>query len=952
MILQKGASPDIKNKDGYLPMHVIQKESILQLLESASSLKKSVNDNKTKSTTRKNLKNNEDTSSSNLDSNSSIHRPNYSNPNRFQQLKQLAELSSHNQSGSNSNTKSNSSSSSKITNNNNKFNINGNTKPSTMKHKDEHYFKPGRVEQTKQKVLNDEEAELQKHLEHRRKDIALLAKRSAVKNNPFIKNESDSITKSIKRRQKFIPSPSPSSPSPSSPSPSSPSLSPTSHAKDLDGSNKVEQPSSSSIINAIKEEVEEGQEVEKDEVALEDDEDSINTKPKRNSKVINSLQTKSVVSSNVFLQTESPSLPKKQPSTTSLNKDITKAQKKYSITLNGKFEVTDPLSSSTTTTISSNSTPLNSPTLDRTSSSETAASLDSTQSSSSSSTNNNTNFIHSSIAIPKVNDRHEELSSKIEISSMEMALLQDIKSFEKNQPSSPLSSVIIDKNNLEQRRISGCQKSNWTKELQSLSPSNVDKKMNRKETQQNNDGIVGSLTISENNNLRHEKQKYFDSKYQFDDNDHLDRSFKYSFPTLSPSSSSSTHHFEYKQQIKKENDPSSISENTDFGNISSTTTSRYIRRLPTYDSIPYVKSKSTFLGDNKDEKNSNIIKESSDNNNNNKHDPDHSINKLNNPSVTSTLPNISKKQLNHHHPLVRSVSTFESTSSLTSFMNSSPFFSSSNKNSNNNLLNNHSLTSSSTLNNDHQLHQQPNGPGKLYVRVKGVNDVLLPIPNKDKAYVRCVINDGKYEYISGYELLSQQMTFGYECIIDCKPNMIITLSLHIRADYLLKKPLTKLLTTVQRKRKGSLSAFISSEDGSVGQTRFAVKDMLNACYRRSFTSQFHCFNAWYIPPSYSSVVSSPSSSLLPFASLNHHNNKKKSSSLNKNFNDDDDDSVLKVIGNFDVELLYLPISDPNAVIPKNLRECDMAIKLQQWNETCLDTEFVPKKIHRPQPRVS
>ncbi|KAI8097754.1 uncharacterized protein BX664DRAFT_327180, partial [Halteromyces radiatus] len=214
------------------------------------------------------------------------------------------------------------------------------------------------------------------------------------------------------------------------------------------------------------------------------------------------------------------------------------------------------------------------------------------------------------------------------------------------------------------------------------------------------------------------------------------------------------------------------------------------------------------------------------------------------------------------------------------------------------------------------------GHGKLYVRVNGVHDVLLPLP-REQAHVRCVIGDGRYEYMSRYETLGHNITFGYECIIDSHPDMIVTLSLHVRPDYMLKKPLSRLFTT-HRKRKGSLSAYVSSEDGAVGQTRFAISDMLAACHRRSASVSFHCFNAWYV-----------------------HSRDKSSSSRQQEL----DQGVLKVIGNFEVELLYLPVSNPSLPVPKNLRECDMAIKIQQWNDTCFDTDHYPKKIHRPQPRV-
>lgn len=173
--------------------------------------------------------------------------------------------------------------------------------------------------------------------------------------------------------------------------------------------------------------------------------------------------------------------------------------------------------------------------------------------------------------------------------------------------------------------------------------------------------------------------------------------------------------------------------------------------------------------------------------------------------------------------------------------------------------------------------------GKLYLHVNGIQDILLPLP-KERAYVRCVVSDGRFEYMSRYEILAQNINFDYECVIDTHPDMIITISLHVRPDYVMKSkhlPFSRLFSS--KKRKESLSGYVNKEDGAIGQARFALAHMLPACTETTYLAGFHCFNAWYSR-----------------SFKERHRQKKKN---------DPDQDVLKVVGNFDVEMLYLSMAD-------------------------------------------
>ncbi|CAO3638268.1 unnamed protein product [Mucor fragilis] len=184
-----------------------------------------------------------------------------------------------------------------------------------------------------------------------------------------------------------------------------------------------------------------------------------------------------------------------------------------------------------------------------------------------------------------------------------------------------------------------------------------------------------------------------------------------------------------------------------------------------------------------------------------------------------------------------------------------------------------------------QMPFKKTGHGKLYLHVNGIQDILLPLP-KDRAYVRCVVSDGRFEYMSRYEILSQNINFDYECVIDTHPDMIITISLHVRPDYVMKSrtPFSRLFS--KKKKKECLSGYVNKEDGAIGQARFALAHMLPVCQQTSYLAGFHCFNAWYSR-----------------SFKERHRQKKKKR--------DPDQDVLKVVGNFDVEMLYLPVDDYN-----------------------------------------
>ncbi|CEI88631.1 hypothetical protein RMCBS344292_03013 [Rhizopus microsporus] len=233
----------------------------------------------------------------------------------------------------------------------------------------------------------------------------------------------------------------------------------------------------------------------------------------------------------------------------------------------------------------------------------------------------------------------------------------------------------------------------------------------------------------------------------------------------------------------------------------------------------------------------------------------------------------------------------------------------------------HQMEASLPQQQQQQQQQQPSRPqhkhGKIYIGVSGAHDMLLPLP-KEITYVRCVISDGEYEYMSRYEVLGHQILMDYECIIDSKPGMIITVSLHVRPDYHVKPRTgwTKWFTSI-RKQKEHLSGYVHPEDGAIGQTRFAVDHMVPACYKKTYEANFDCFNSWYTRSS-------------------------KERQRREQFGDEED--FLKIVGKLNIEMLYLPVSDPDVHVPKSLRECDLTLKILQWHDTCWKSGYLSTRL--------
>ncbi|CAO3589203.1 unnamed protein product [Absidia cylindrospora] len=823
---------------------------------------------------------------------SGMAQTNNSNSGRFQQLQQVA------QSSSSSNTES--------------LLSTGETATIKKPNKDGHYFRAGHVEETKQKVLTDEQVELQKQRERRRKDIALLAKRSAVKNNPFIKKSEPSLAQAGSRHGSLTSS-------------SSAFLNDTTTTND----NASGIPSSTDPTH--------------------------NRKHKRNSKVINSLQTKSYVSSSIFRQG--------QPSGgNSLRQHLMQPQN-------------DHRDQPTTTDTNNTPDPINNHTLDALqeslstlSTASTTSSVIRTESNDSKDGESHTGAVDMSLT-NDVQQRNEgSISTPLEHTHEKSMIVENLPSSPSPSPSSPSPSTTTSSasasvsvstsmststnedlsaiphesksvnadlpspttttsmapipsghatkdstartKSIANKRQSGSQKTHWSKELASWeSVLNREFSLEKVENEANGSTTAtahldtslksntGTGVLNEDDDLN-------------SDNRSPERHVTNNKPNLDQQQQRQRYNkHESDDDTRRQDTSGTIFESSrlplkSYGSVSVKSMATYTRRLPTFDTPTEIvrnNDSPTTLSQ-----------------------MDNSAHGL---TTTATLgPSHHRRHHSNHREteMTRSASVSDTSSTHTT---SSYHQQGGSLTIPAHLTSDTKWTSSKPHNKN--ISNSNCGRGKLYIRVHGVHDILLPLP-RDRAHVRCVIGDGRYEYMSRYETLGQDMAFGYECIIDSHPDMIVTLSLHVRPDYMLKKPLTRLFST-NRKRKGSLSAYVSSEDGAVGQTRFAVGDMLSACHRRSYSASFHCFNAWFIHSKEKASLSS--------------------SSLSRQQEQDSDQGVLKVIGNFDVELLYLPVSDPSLPVPKNLRECDMAIKMQHWNETRFDTDHYPK-IQRPPPRLA
>ncbi|ORX48748.1 hypothetical protein DM01DRAFT_173790 [Hesseltinella vesiculosa] len=822
-------------------------------------------------------------------------RPNYSSPDRFQQLRQLAESSS-------SSSPPAGSSLSRL------------------------------PAQTKQNVLSEEEPDLQKQRNHRRKDIAILAQRSAVKNNPFVKQ-----------------------------------------ADSAQAISSVTPKSSVSYDDTID---------ANDATTQETDPADGTRKPKRNSKVINSLQTKSYVSSSIFKQQapstsaaptptatlssnvpSSPELPSSPPtpsastSATSSCYHESDSLEASSPVYNSKpgalplddslyepqvhhehLQVDAPLQDEIST--SAHTADIHMPsqhedtvrsvpsTLDpheEATLCEPAAADEPAQPSCQSDAGRSleeeqmpASTLVGSLSIDTTKDVstsspptpvHTTQASPITPSQAPSILYQDVDpvmsrpAVRNNYPSGhrafssgPPPSRTISATTKELRRRSGAQKDQWALELSSWA-STLDRDFSL--TEQNESPPSSILEPDDDHNTPVPSVH----KLQIDDdtfqptyahspshayppavNETLSHQRKpdQSPPALSRRGSppqplpTSYHHPKPHHQHECSNDTSGAQRHQDigsvneqvplpqksYGSVSVRSTSRYTRRLPSFDEVSDSASSTST--------------------------PTFST------APSNTASNIHQhhqqqhqqqpRQHQHQHQQHQRVSPIQKKPSQSEMSWSSllpPGFQK--------LAGTASPSRSPSISSQSSAKSHTNGHGKLYVRVNGVHDVLVPMP-KERTQVRCVISDGKYEYMSRYESLAPEISFDYECIIDIsKPDTIVNLSLHVRPDYVMRKPLTRLFST-SRKRKGSLSSYVSHEDGAIGQTRFAVSDMLRACYKHSYLASFHCFNAWHTksPSSHSPKSAEP-------------------------VDDGSDAGVLKVIANFDVELLYLPVTDPSAV---------------------------------------
>ncbi|KAG2221506.1 hypothetical protein INT45_008831 [Circinella minor] len=880
LLKEKNVSMDIANDIGCLPRDVAQTTTMARLLGATTANIKQLQQQKRQSIIKS--------------------KPNYATPDRFKQLKQLAES----------------------TNNPNKSHA------STTR-QEGRYFRAGHVAESKMKVLNDEEAKLEKQLSKRRQEVAQLAKRSAVKSNPlFQKFEQEQGISKPKRS--FIVKNKKTTTNDTTPT----TKQATTRNNDMERSTSLEtndtkESTSSSII------VEEPEEIV---------EDNIVTKPKRNSKVISSLRTNTYVSSSVFRQDD---------------EDLSIAH-----------------GVKPSPSVSSNS-------MRRTNSDDNSRNINVQQE------NGVPNILQ------PVNNEEQSTSEEHEPTSP----MQDRRSLvvdEINVAQKP------ETENVDRRRLSGSQKAHWSIALNSWSSvldgtieqaesvassdTNDDddddvewfdsqdqiEQVRKKKSKASLKSISSSKTQSTNsavatttiNDPPPSTAYYLGSLPDLpssgeDDNSGglSENNYSTNNPTITTIGNELDSYSSYQPpSIPRQDDvnttvriisrsrtntdaslsPSVMTDHSSSSNSSSSSSSSSPATMSP-------SSPSTLPLASIPEKNINSMFDDTNNTtNNNKNQFNYHSSNYGSVSVQSTsryvrrlshAQNAQQQQIDHKEsgtPMLQYNSPLQqfkikrvpvklppAPSSSSSF--SSPLLLSHQEE----LLKQKKIESIKKLpslqdlqaslpptmtnnvqNNQHSHH------GKLYFRVTGISNVLLPLP-REPTYVRLVVSDDRYEYMSRYEMLGQHIKFDYECIMDTYPEMIITISLHVRPDYHVrnKLPLTRLFSTSRnRARQGSLSNYIYQDDGSLGRARFALPHMMESCYERPYATQFDCFNAW---------------SGRDKAKHHHH-----------------EDDTLKVIGNLDVEMLYLPVSNPSAAVPRNLRDCDMAIKVQQWNETFWNTEQV------------
>ncbi|KAI8376362.1 uncharacterized protein BYT42DRAFT_384365 [Radiomyces spectabilis] len=780
-MVSKGVAVDIANDLGYLPADVTSNEALAQWLTAnqSKSVKNDFSETPPKSQSGKKPP-------------VQGPRPNYSTSSRFRELQALAESSALAE----------------------KKKVSGPSSNKKLIH-----VRSGHVEQTLQKVTSEEEEkELQRERARRQKEVSLLVKRSAVKNNPFLKMAEQ-------KQQQLAMSASSST--------STPGVSST-------------------------------------EISAEDDATEI--KPKRNSKVISSLKHKSCVSSSVFRQTETTTegkplrSPNLSPSPSTPNDDHPDRQLSYLSLPSSDHPPSDTASDSD------------------------SEENDDDDHQSTGHADHEIKQAQQQPALDDVDSVKDEPQKEIQTQKDgkdEDPAIQSDASKEKDQASTSVIRATLDITS--GRRLSGSQKAHWSlgtsawaaalnKEFNLEALTNERLVTTTATAKHDDEDPEPASTSVSNDKSDHDTEDEEDNVDEDNDNEEEDdddddeasydgtiRVYLQSVAThftqrecLSDDGSGDSHltstFSSRRGSIVDSMDtwppPSPLASRSDspkrekpmFGTISVRSTARYVSRLPP--------SESQIFENDDDEENEQVESNSA-------------------PSVVSA-----------DHSTQRTPGPYPSTLQ--------------------------GLALPTSLSTSALCSPRGGKHGKLYIRVNGVHDILVPLPAKERAYVRCIVSDGRYEYMSRYELLAQHIVFDYECMIDTHPDMILSISLHVRPDYIVKsKPITRLFTST-RKRKESLSGYIHHEDGALGQTRFALAHMLSACYQKPYAASFHCFNAWY--------TRSP----------------KERHRQRRNPNQD----VLKVVGNFDVEMLYLPVSDPSLPIPRSLRECDMAIKIRQWNETC------------------
>ncbi|KAI9003768.1 hypothetical protein CLU79DRAFT_724150 [Phycomyces nitens] len=672
-------------------------------------------------------------------------RPNYSTPDRFKQLRQLAESSAVEKKAENK----------------------------EQQKKDGHYFKVGRVEETKLKVLNEEEAELEKQRARRQKEVDSLAKRSAVKNNPFVKRKEQERTSTI------ILEPSAISETPD---------------ELMDPSGRCD----SKSPNIQKDEQPQKQPIEKETAEKVDPKNHSNDRPS----VKNDSDKKSD-SSEIYMETKRQSLSSETPSEDS--------SEVVSVADEIKVAIEAGIMHSTTTK----------ETIEQEYESHSVISSPTSIDSFSSRRLSGSQKAHWSAAMPSWT-----FSLDQDFKLPELNLLQDENDEKNDQELPPVSE-------LEEIEYKDVKHEDITPE------EDISEKSDHENDLLESHGVQENLPENQNSLINHQNpEKESPANNLSPIPGHIPNRANteplvssVSLPTSMLVDSLNIQPLTPLLPLSSSyNDVSDHS--SSYGSVSVRSTSIYSRR-------PQLLS--PYSGDSKPWGSTPSI------------DIPHGQPEINNPT----------SDIEHHTPRLRM-----------------------------------SLSSRS-------LNDQKAKRGKLYVRIKGAHNLLLPLP-REQTYARCVVSDGRYEYMSRYEVLGQDINFDYECIIDTYPDMIITVSLHVRPDQHVKTkaPITRLFTST-RKRKETLSGYVSQYDGAIGQTRFALIHMLHACYQKPYEADFDCFNAWYDRSS------------------------REKQRQQKNGPEQD---ILKVVGSLNIETLYLPVMDPLQPVPPTLKECNAALQAYYWEE--------------------